>query len=80
MTTIRYAARLRVRPSGVKGRSAVAARRPAAAPDPGASADPERPHDGQAQPARPQARRQINRRSAKRKSLRFEGIASFSGF
>ena len=33
----------RTRPSGVKGRCAVAARRPAAALDPGASAGPMRP-------------------------------------
>jgi hypothetical protein len=38
--TIGCAARLRGRPSSLKGRSALAARRPPAAPDPGASAAP----------------------------------------
>jgi hypothetical protein len=38
--TIGCAARLRGRPSSLKGRSALAARRPPAAPDPGASATP----------------------------------------
>jgi hypothetical protein len=37
--------RLRRRPSRLKGRSAIAARRPPAALDPGASAIPERPKD-----------------------------------
>ena len=43
--------RLRGRPSGLKGRCAIAARRPAAALDPGASTAPDRPTAGAGQGA-----------------------------
>ena len=48
--------RLRRRPSTLKGRSAIAARRPTAAPDPGASAAPARPTPRQATGLPPAAR------------------------
>src|SRR6476646_11915798 len=52
--------RLRVRPSGLKGRCAIAPRRPPAALDPGASADPDRHNKGQARrPAPGGARRSL---------------------
>ena len=77
-TTLRGDAprRLRGRPSGLKGRSAIAARRPPAALDPGASAAPGRPAHGQAR-ACPGARGApiTITRSHQSKSLRFQGIA-----
>jgi len=42
-SAVRRRAGYRTRPSGLKGRCAVAARRPAAALDPGASTGPDRP-------------------------------------
>jgi hypothetical protein len=70
------------RPSGLKGRSALAARRPPAAPDPGASTAPlaGRQH-GQAKacPDRTRGARDTSTQAARThysKSLRFQGIAT----